>query len=171
MNLTVFFANLISRKYWCIKLIFLCVIGWEYLAMDSSYLLFRNKHYRGKGPDLSWNVLIAAAHCHVSCFACQHNVKVWALFPWMGVSWDEVCLMCDLSWAARRDCCQHLQWDGHQRGSDVPLDATWHQGGTSVPGSGRVHFWGLLLQFVPLGNLWAGAKTAGYIPNPSLPAG
>lgn len=33
----------------------------------------------------------------------------------------------------------------------MPLDATRRLGGTSVPRSGRVHFWGLLLQFGPLG--------------------
>lgn len=84
--------------------------------------------------------LIAASHCHVSCFACHYYDKVWVLFPWTSVSWDDVWLMFDLSWAPRRDFCQHTQSNGHQRGSDVPLCTTRRLGGTSVPESGHVHF-------------------------------
>lgn len=115
--------------------------------------------------------IAAASHCHVSCSACQCNDRVWVLFPWMSVSWDEVWLMSDLSWAARRDCCEQLQSDGQQKGSNVPLDAACYQGGTSGTGVWWCALLGYAAAVCPLGNLWAGPKTAGCIPSPSLPAG
>lgn len=162
---------------WCTRLSFPLTVKTDtvcrlVLLPGELYLLFSSMHHKVRASDSEKKSgLIAASHCHVSCFACRCYDRVWVLFPWTSVSWDEVWLMSDLSWAPRRDFRQRLQSDGHQRGSDVPLDATRRLGGTSVPRSARVHFWGLLLQFGPLGNLWAGAKTVGCIPNPSIPAG
>lgn len=51
--------------------------------------------------------LIAASHCHVSCFACHYYDKVWVLFPWTSVTWDDAWLRFDWSWAPRHDFCQH----------------------------------------------------------------
>lgn len=118
------------------------------------FLLFRRKHHKARARILSeLKTLASMQHLIFMSAALSFRVddRVWVLFPRMSVSWDEVWLMSDLSWAPRRDFCQHLQSGGHQRDSDMPLDTTRRRGGTSVTGSGHVHFWGLLLQFGPLG--------------------
>ncbi|CAB1431804.1 unnamed protein product [Pleuronectes platessa] len=48
----------------------------------------------------------------------------------------------------------------------LPLDATRRQSGTSVPGSGLVHFWGLLLQCGPLGTSELGQRQLDTSPTP-----
>lgn len=55
---------------------------------------------------------------------------------------------------------------GIRKGSNVPLDATRHQGGTSAPGSVCVHFWGMLLQFAPLGISELGQRQPDASPTP-----
>lgn len=131
------------------------------LSPEELHVLFRSNRYKLRGPESvclmpkeKCGLTDAAAHCPVGCSACQCNDKLWILFPWMSVSWDEVWLMSDLSWAARRDCCQQLQSDGQQKGSDVPLDSACYQGGTSVPGVWCC----VLLQFAPLGTSELGQR-------------
>lgn len=64
--------------------------------------------------------------------------------------------MSDFSQALRRISCQHLQGVGHQRGGDVPLNATKAPRGTSVRRSARVHVWDVLP--LHLGPLWETSK-------------
>ena len=111
--------------------------------------------------------LIAASRCHISFFACQCNDRVWALFPGTSVSWDEVCVNVWLvlsgeTWFLPAPAVRRASG----KGSNVPLDATRHQGGTSAPGSARVHFWGLLLQFAPLGISELGQRQPDASPTP-----
>lgn len=112
--------------------------------------------------------LILASQCHVAALSFAVMTGCGFCSPWIGVSWDEVWLMSDLSWVPRRDFCQHLQSYGHQSGSDVPLDATRRLDGTSVPGSASVHFWELLLQFGPLGTSKLEQRQS--VASPTLPS-
>lgn len=81
-------------------------------------------------------LIIMSAALHVG-FMTRHSFQ----FPWMCVSWDEVWLMSDLSWAPSYDFFWHLQSDGYKKGNNVPFNVTRHQSGTSVPQSGHVHVW------------------------------